>query len=193
MCRKVLGMKGRCILFFRRNILVSQSRKSSWAILQCFRKIGVSNIFMHNRGYNVFRSKIFGLTVPKNFEGIPSRFQKNWGIEKFYAYLGVSQFSVEDFLSNSAEKFRQGNLLFLRKFLFSKIFMDEKGGITFFRQKKLVSQCQNFSWASLQCIGKIGVSKSFVHIRGYDVFPSKIFGLTVPRSFVGIPSRFEKS
>ena len=37
------------------------------------------------RGDHVFPSKIFGLMVPKNFVGIPSLFQKVWGIEKHYA------------------------------------------------------------------------------------------------------------
>ena len=66
----------------------------------------------------------------------------------------MSRFSVEIFMSHSAEKFRKGILLFLRKFLVSKSFMDEKGG--------------------------------------YHVFPSKIFRLTVPKNFVGIPSMLQK-
>ena len=57
-------------------------------------------------------------------------------------------------MSHSAKNFRKGILLFLRKFLVSKSFMDEKGGITFFRPN--------------------------------------IFGLTVPKNFVGIPSMFQK-
>ena len=73
------------ITSFRRNFFVSQCRKVLWASLQCFRKFGVSKNFMHTRGYHVFPSKIFGLTVPKNFVGIPSMFQKIWGIKKFYA------------------------------------------------------------------------------------------------------------
>ena len=40
---------------------------------------------------------------------------------------GISRFSVEIFMSHSAENFRQQILLFLRKFLVSKSFMDEKG------------------------------------------------------------------
>ena len=40
----------------------------------------------------------------------------------------MSRFSVEIFMSYSAEKFREGILLFVRKFLVSKSFMDEKGG-----------------------------------------------------------------
>ena len=62
-------------------------------------------------------------------------------------------------MSYSAENFRRKILLFLRKFLVSKSFMDEKGGIRFFRRKFLVSQCRKISWASLQCFRKFGVSK----------------------------------
>ena len=63
-----------------------------------------------NGGITFFRfpSKTFGLTLPKKFVGIPSMSQKNWSIEKFYAKKGVSQFSVEIFLSHSAEKLRKG-------------------------------------------------------------------------------------
>ena len=84
--RKVLWMKRRGITFFRRKILVSQCRKISWASLQCFRKFGVSKNFMHNRGYDVFPSKIFCLTVPRNFIGEPfcAVFQKISGSEKVY-------------------------------------------------------------------------------------------------------------
>ena len=100
---------------------------------------------------------------------------------------GISRFSVEIFMSHSAENFRKGILLFLRKFLVPKSFMNEKGGITFFRPKFLVSQCRKVSWASLQCFRKIGLSKNFMHNRGYHNFPSKIFFLTVPKNFVKEP------
>ena len=73
------------ITYFRRKFLVSQCRKVSWAPLQCFRKFRVSKNFMHNRGYHNFLSIFFCLTEPKNFVDILSMFQKNWGIEKFYA------------------------------------------------------------------------------------------------------------
>ena len=95
-------------------------------------------------------------------------------------------------MSHTAENFRKEILLFLRKFLVSKSFMDEKGGITFFRLKILVSQCRKISWASLQCFRKFEVSKNFMHNRGYHNFPSKIFCLTVPKNFVGMPSMSEK-
>ena len=135
-------------------------------------------------------------------------------------------------MSLSAEKMRKGLLLFLRKFLVSKSFLDEKGGgvsrfsvenfwshsaektsghpfnvsenlgyrkilciiggIAIFRRTFLVSQCRKNSWASLQCFRKFGLSKKFMHNRGYHNFPSKIFGLTVPKKLVGIPSMFQK-
>ena len=97
---------------------------------------------------------------------------------------GLSRFSVEIFMSHSAENFRKRILLFLRNFLVSKSFMDEKGGITFFRRKVLVSQCRKNSWASLQIFRKFGASEKFMHNRGYHKFPSKIYCLTVLKNFV---------
>ena len=68
---------------------------------------------MHQRGgkgYQDFLSEFFGLTVPKNFVGEPFRavFQKISGSEKVYGYEGgVLRFSVENFMSHSAKKFRK--------------------------------------------------------------------------------------
>ena len=151
---------------------------------------------MHRRGagHHGF-VKIFRPTGPKlkALYRNPSVFRKFSGIEKkLWKRGGLSRFSVEIFMSHSAENIRKRILLFLRKFLVSKSFMDEKGGITFFRRKVLVSQCRKISWASLQCFRKFGVSKNFMHTRGYHVFPSKIFCLTVPKNFVGIRSMFQK-
>ena len=70
------------ITFFRRKFLVSQCRKISCASLQCFRKLGVSTNFMHNRGYHNFLSKIFCLTVPKNFAKEPFSVSLISGIKK---------------------------------------------------------------------------------------------------------------
>ena len=98
---------------------------------------------------------------------------------------GILRFSVEVFMSHSAEEFRKGILLSLRKFLVSKSFMDEKGGITFFRREFLVSECRKISWATLQCFRKFLVSKKFMHNRWYHVFPWNFFSLTVPEKFDG--------
>ena len=73
-------------------------------------------------------------------------FRKLSGIEKnSWIREGISRFSVEIFMSHTAENFCNGILPFLRKFLDSKSFMDEKGGITFFSRKFLVSQCRKIS------------------------------------------------
>ena len=179
------------ITFSRRNFLVSQCRKILGHPFNLSETLGYRNFFC-TYGVSQFFVDNFCLTVPKTFVGIPSMFQKNWGIEKFHALSGVSQFFVEKFFSHSAEKFRRGILLVLRKLLVSKSSMDEKARITFLILKFLVSQCRKISWASPQCFRKIGILKNAMHTRGYHVFPSKPFGLTVPKKFVGIPSIFRK-
>ena len=50
-------------------------------------------------------------------------------------------FPSKVFMSHSAEKFRKGILLFLRKFLISKSFMDEKG-VSQFSVENFLSQCR---------------------------------------------------
>ena len=115
-----------------------------------------------------------------------------WYRKNLWIRGGISRFSVEIFMSHSAEKFRKGILLFLRKNLVSKSYMDEKGGgvITFSRRKFLVSQHRENSWASLQCFRKFGVSKNFMHNRGYHNFPSKISGFEKLYGWRGGVSRF---
>ena len=75
----------------------------------------------------------------------------------------VSQYSVEKFLSHSAEKFRRGTLLCFTKIPVSKKFMDKKGG-----RRKVVSQfsvenflshsAENFRRGTLLCC----VSENFL-------------------------------
>ena len=74
---------------------------------------------------------------------------------------------------------------FWENFWFQKaLWMKKRGGITFFRRNFLVWQCRKISWASLQCFRNFGVSKKFMHNRGYHNFPPTIFSLTVPTNFV---------
>ena len=75
----------------------------------------------------------------------PSVFRKISGIEKIlWIRGGISQFSVEFFMSHSAENFREGILLFLRKFLVSESFMDEKGASQI-SVEHFFSQCRKTS------------------------------------------------
>ena len=157
----------------------------------CFKKILLSKIFMHRRGGGASRfcRNFFShRTETKSFVKEPFCFPEIfWYRKNLWIRGGISRFSVKIFMSHSAKNFRKGILLFLRKFLVSISFFDEKGGITFFRRKILLSQCRKISWASLQCFRKFGVSKSFMHNRGYHNFPLKMFCLTVPKNIVKEP------
>ena len=114
--------------------------------------------------------------------------------KKIWMKKGVSRFSVENFLSHSAKKIR-GHPLNVSENLGYRKTLCILGGITFFRRKFFVSQCWKISWAYLQSFRKFGVSKNFMHTRGYHVFPSKVFCLTVPINLVGEPfcAVFQKS
>ena len=62
-----------------------------------------------------FSTEYFCLTVPKFSVGKPFSVSLISGIEKVWIRggggVGVSSFSVENFLSQAAENFRRGNLL----------------------------------------------------------------------------------
>ena len=72
-----------------------------------FQKILVAKKFMDKREREVsrFPSKIFCLTVPKNFVGEPFRVSLISGIEKSYASQGYITIFCRNFLSQSAKKF----------------------------------------------------------------------------------------
>ena len=144
----------------------------------------------------------------------PSVFRKFSGIEKnLWIRGGISRFSVEIFMSHSAENFRKGILLFLRKFLVSKSSMDEifRGhpfnasenlgyrkilciiGVSQFSVENFLSHsAEKFRGHPFNVSRKFGVSKNFLHNRGYRNFPPKNVCLTVPKKFVGIPSMSRK-
>ena len=111
--KKIIDKRGH-ITISSRNFWSHSAEKVRGHPFNVSENLRYRKIFMHNRGYHVFPSKIFGLTVPKNFVGIHSMFQKIWGIEKFLCIIGkflcISRFSVENFWSQSAEKFRKGTL-----------------------------------------------------------------------------------
>ena len=81
-------------------------------------------------GVSRFSSKLFCLTVLKNSVGEPFSVSLASGIENVRDKRGVrvSRFSVEIFLSHSAEKFRRGTLPGSRKILVSKLLMHMGGG-----------------------------------------------------------------
>ena len=102
-----------------------------------------------------FLSKIFSLTVTKISVGDGESFSVSLisGIKNVWIRGGggVSRFSVENFLSHSAEKFH-GHPFNVSENLGYRKILCILGGITFFRRKFFVSQCRK-----ILCI--IGVSQ----------------------------------
>ena len=72
------------VLVFRRKFFFSQCREISWGPFKCFRNFGVSESFMHNRGYHYFPSEVFSLFLAKNFVGDPSPSDKFPGFGKTF-------------------------------------------------------------------------------------------------------------
>ena len=75
----------------------------------CFRKFSVVKKLMDERAgeYQDFPSKTFCLTVPRNFVGKPFSVSLPSGAEEVWIREGrLSRFSVKNYLSHSAEKFR---------------------------------------------------------------------------------------
>ena len=136
-----------------------------------------------------FLSKFFCLTVPKILAGelFCAVFQKFSGSEKFYGEEGVvSRFSVENFLSHSAEIFRRGILYCCINFGQRKS-LEKRGEYQDFPSKFFcltvpkVSVGESFTVALVS-----GSQKNWIEGRGeYQDFPSKLFCLTVPKTSVG--------
>ena len=179
---KFLRMKKWGIIFFRRETLVSRSQKISWASLQCFRKIVVSEIFMYNRGYHVFCQKFWVAQCRKKIVGIPSILWKIGVIEIFMHKRGYHVIPLK-VLCLTVPKYFVGIPSMFQKILGVENFMHDRG-VTTFRRKFFVSQWQKISCASLHCYRKLVISKNFMHNRGYHVFLSKCFCLTLPKLFV---------
>ena len=107
----------------------------------------------------------------------------------------MSRFSVEIFMSHSAEKFRKGILLFFRMSLVSESFMDGKRGMSRSSVEVFWSHsAEKFRWGRLRCIGKFRLSKIFMHQRegGYHVSPSKTFVTLYRKTSLGNSSVFQK-
>ena len=121
------------------------SEKTSPGNHSAFQKISVrEKVFMDERGggwYHDFLSKSFCLTVPKCLVGDPFSVSLISGTKKVWIKRGrVSRFSVENYLSHSAEFLRRGILYYCISFGYQKS-LDKKGAsIKIFRRKFFVSQ-----------------------------------------------------
>ena len=101
---------------------------------------------MDKRGHITIFSRIFlCLTVPKTFVRESYCFsEKNWFQKVLWMKREVLRFSVENFWSHSAEKFRGHPFNVSEKLGYRKI-LSIIGGITSFRRKFFVSQCRKTS------------------------------------------------
>ena len=142
-----------------------------WELCKNWTKKSSSNLV------NFFQRKFLPSTFPLFFSDFLCEFSWQLIFAKILFIReggGVSRFSVENFLSHSAEKFR-GHPFNVSENLGYRKILCIIGGITIFRRKFFVSQCRKISLASLQCLRKFGVWKNFMHNRGYHKFPSKLF------------------
>ena len=137
-------------------------------------------------GITFFRRKFLVSQCQKISWACPKCFRKIRVSKNFMHTRGYHVFPSKFFLSHSAENIR-GHPFDVSENLGYRKILCIIGGITSFRRNFFVSQCRKILWASLQCFRKFGVSKNFMHTRGYHVFPSKIFCLTMPINLVGEP------
>ena len=97
--------------------------------------------------YQNYPSKIFCLTVAKNFVGQPFSVSLIYAIEKFYASEVMSRFSVENILSHSDEIFRWATLKCVINFGYRK-FLCFRAFCHYFLSNFFVSQCCKFSFGN---------------------------------------------
>ena len=98
---------------------------------------------------------------------------------------GGSKFSVENFLSLSAERLRRGIPYCCSNFGYLK-FWDKKGVSRFSVENFLSHSAENFRSGIFYCCIKFGYRKSLEKRGGeYQHFPSKNFCLRVPKNSLG--------
>ena len=177
------------ITSFYRKFFVSQYGKTSWGnpSVLCFRKFPVAK-FMDKRGggYQDFPSKIFCLTVLKNFVEEPLCvsqifwYRKNLWIGGWGEGGSITTSCQRIFCLTVFEKSPTGTLLCFTKFLVTKKFMDKRegGGREYhdFLSKSFLSHSfEKFRRGTLLCLRNFLVSKKFRDKRGggHHDFPLK--------------------
>ena len=175
--------------------MVSQYRKIALGNTSVYQKIlGIEKFYSSERErgggeYHVSPSKTFYLTVPKNFVGEHFGVSENFGYRKILCIRegGGITFSVKNFLSHSTKKFRLGTLRCFRKFRVSQNFMHKKRISLNSVENFLSHSAENFVRESYCFWENFWFRKVLWMKRGYHAFPSKVFGLTVPKNFVKEP------
>ena len=101
-------------MFFSRRFFFSQCRKHQQRNISvlCFRKFLVAKLFMDKKGeYQEFPSKIFCLTVPKNFVAESFSVSLTSGIQKIYATEGYLTIFCRKCFVSQCRKISRGSLL----------------------------------------------------------------------------------
>ena len=95
-------------------------------------------------------------------------FQKASVSKSFVPKREISRFSIENFLSHSTNKLRNGTHLFFTKILVSRNFMNKRGGggVTIFRPIFFSHSTESFHRRTLLCFRKFRVSKKIMDKRG---------------------------
>ena len=120
------------------NFFVPQYAKISREPLLSFRIFGISETFMH---IAVFLQFFLSHSTEKVL-GEPSKVSERFKCQVSKSFMqknGISRFSVENFLAQSAEGFRCGTLRYIRKVRLSKDFMPKRlislSSVDFFSRK----------------------------------------------------------
>ena len=85
---------------------------------------------------------------------------------------GMSRFSVENFPSQGAERFRCGTLWYIRKVRLSKNFMSKRLITLFSVEFFYTYTASKVRWRTPLCFRIFGISKIFMLSRGQRNFPS---------------------
>ena len=158
------------------NFLSHSTEKFRWRTLRCFRKLRVSQNFMHKKVISLNSvEKFLSHSADKIRRGEHFCVSKEFWYRNFSSKGGGKLHGfVKNFLSHRTEKTLPGKHSVFQKISGrEKNFMDKRGGeVSRFSVEKFLSHCTKiFYWRTLWCFGKILLLKIFRHRRGITVLP----------------------
>ena len=163
--RKFLCIReGGGFTFLRRKHLSHSTKSFRWGTVRCFKKIGVSQKFVHKRGVSLKSVEKFSShTADKIRRRKLLCFERILESKIFKQKKGNLQGFVESFFYlTGPKKLRQGTILRFTNFLVVEKFLWMRGGvITIFRRKLFVSLCQNLFIGEQFCVSKSFLFQKF--------------------------------
>ena len=132
---------------------------------------GYRKNFLHEKGISRFSVENF---LSHSTEKLRRRtllcFRKILVSKIFMHRREASWFCRNFFVSQDRKISLRGPFCVSEIFWYEKNFLDEIGGITFFRRKFFVSQGKKNSWGNASMFQNIRVSKNFMHKKGISLF-----------------------